>query len=160
MILLAGLGVVVLVRVVPEGSRAFKGVVIGVATAVGRARPRVAARLAFKGVVIAVVVVAAGHLAWQAHRASFVAPNDPDNPYVYAHADREVAVLARRIEELAACHADGGAMYVQVICRDNDYWPLPWYLRRMSRVGWFGHCLVLHRQPLLLLGIARQPLPA
>jgi hypothetical protein len=25
-----------------------------------------------------------------------------------------------------------------VICRDNDYWPLPWYLRRMTRVGWFG----------------------
>jgi uncharacterized protein (TIGR03663 family) len=112
MILLAGIGAVVLVRAAP-----------------GRV---------FKGAVIAVVVVAAGHLAWQAHRASFVAPNDPDNPYVYAHADREVAVLARRVEELAACHADGGAMYVQVICRADDYWPLPWYLRRMTRVGWFG----------------------
>ena len=110
-ILLAGIGAVVLVRAAP--GRAFKGVVIGV------------------------LIVAAGHLAWQAHRASFTARDDPDNPYVYAHTDRDVPVLAQRIEELAACHADGTAMHVQVICREDDYWPLPWYLRRMSRVGWF-----------------------
>jgi uncharacterized protein (TIGR03663 family) len=112
MILLAGIGAVVLVRAAP-----------------GRV---------FKGVVIAVLIVAGAHLAWQAHRASFTSRDDPDNPYVYAHTSRDVPGLAQRVEELAACHPDGPAMHVQVICRDDDYWPLPWYLRRMSRVGWFN----------------------
>ena len=28
-------------------------------------------------------------------------------------------------------------MYIQVICTDNDYWPLPWYLRSFNNVGWW-----------------------
>ena len=29
-------------------------------------------------------------------------------------------------------------MHVQVICPEDDYWPLPWYLRDFARVGWFA----------------------
>jgi hypothetical protein len=25
-----------------------------------------------------------------------------------------------------------------VVSPDDDYWPLPWYLRNCQRVGWFG----------------------
>ena len=42
------------------------------------------------------------------------------------------------IEEIAAVHPDGKDMYVQVICSGDDYWPLPWYLRGFSRIGWQG----------------------
>jgi hypothetical protein len=27
-------------------------------------------------------------------------------------------------------------MHIQVVCPGNDYWPLPWYLRRFTAVGW------------------------
>ena len=28
-------------------------------------------------------------------------------------------------------------MHIQVICPYNDYWPLPWYLRSFTNVGWY-----------------------
>ena len=112
MILLAGVGAAVLVRAAPG--------------------------YAPKALVVALLVAATGHLAWQAHRASFVAYDDPTNPYVYAHTTRDVPVLARRVEQIAAFHPDGRSMHVQVICPDDDFWPLPWYLRMFSRVGWFS----------------------
>jgi uncharacterized protein (TIGR03663 family) len=87
-----------------------------------------------KGAVIAGLVATAGHLGWQAYRASFAAYEDPGNPYVYAHTTSDVPLLAERVKEIAALHPDGRAMHVQLICPDHDYWPLPWYLRELSRL--------------------------
>ncbi|MFC1596537.1 flippase activity-associated protein Agl23 [Planctomycetota bacterium] len=112
MILLAGVGATVLVRAAP-------GYVL-------------------KGMTIALLAAAVGHLAWQAHRASFVAYEDPHNPYVYAHTTDDVPLMARRVGEVAAWHPDGEAVHLQVVCTDDDYWPLPWYLRGFGRVGWFS----------------------
>jgi len=91
------------------------------------------------GRLTASVLIAAAlvHLGWQAWQANFVAYDDPRNPYVYAPTTREVPLLVERLEQIAACHPDGLAMHVQVICPDDDYWPLPWYMRDFSRVGWF-----------------------
>jgi hypothetical protein len=33
---------------------------------------------------------------------------------------------------------EGDAMPIQVVCTGDDYWPLPWYLRSFSRVGWWS----------------------
>jgi hypothetical protein len=82
--------------------------------------------------------VALGHLAWQSWRASFVDCEHPENPYVYAHTTSDIPRLAQRIAQLSKAHPDGPSMHVQVICPDDDYWPLPWYLRSFTRVGWFG----------------------
>jgi len=112
MILLAGLGTAALVRAAP-------GYIL-------------------KTTAIALVVAAVGHLSWQAWRASFAACDDPDNPYVYAHTTRDVPLLAKRVQQIAAVHPDGCAMHIQLICPDDDYWPLPWYLRGFSRVGPFN----------------------
>ena len=111
LILLAGVGAAVLLRVAPG--------------------------YVFKGMVIALLIAATGHLAWQAHRASFVACEDPNNPYVYAHTTGDVPLLAERVEQIAALHPDVEGMHIQVICPDDDYWPLPWYLRDFRQVGWF-----------------------
>jgi uncharacterized protein (TIGR03663 family) len=84
----------------------------------------------------ALILAALGHLAWQAWRASFPACADPTNPYVYAHTTPDVPELARRVKQLAGVHPDRAAMRVQVVCPADDYWPLPWYLRDMTRVSW------------------------
>ena len=91
-----------------------------------------------KSVVVVLLVAAAGHLAWQAHRASFVDYEDRNNPYVYAHTTNDVPLLIERVEQIAAADPEGEAMHVQVICPDHDYWPIPWYLRSFSHVGWFA----------------------
>ena len=111
MILLAGVGAVALVRMLP-GRRA-------------------------KVIASALLVAAACHLGWQAHRAGFRFASDPRNPYVYAHTSADLVNLAKRVEKLAAVHEDGGEMLVRVIASPHDTWPLPWYLRRLGRAGYW-----------------------
>jgi predicted membrane-bound mannosyltransferase len=91
---------------------------------------------------IAAIVLAAGagHLDWQAYQLNFnpryIA--DPRNPYVYAHTPMPMPKLALRLDRLAQRAAEGRDLWVQVVVTDN-YWPLPWYLRRFNdeRVGYW-----------------------
>jgi hypothetical protein len=69
---------------------------------------------------------------------------------VYVHTTSDVPLLAQRIQELAAVHPDGPAMHVQAICADHDYWPLPWYLRALRRVGWHDRVPAGPAAPLLI----------
>lgn len=93
---------------------------------------------ALKATTIIVLLLALGSLCWQAHQGSFVAFEDPNNPYVYAHSTSDVRLVAERVREIAAVHQDGNDMHIQVICPDHDHWPLPWCLRDFRRVGWFS----------------------
>jgi uncharacterized protein (TIGR03663 family) len=111
MILLAGEGAVFLVR-------AFRGT-------------------ATRGLVVALLGGATAHLGFQAVSASFRFPADPRNPYVYAQTGEDVFVIVGRLKELARAHPDGAALPVQVISREN-LWPLPWYLRGFSKIGWWN----------------------
>jgi uncharacterized protein (TIGR03663 family) len=111
-ILLAGIGMAVLVRIAPT--------------------------YPLKYVVVAVLTAAVGHLVWQSYQASFVACEDPDNPYVYAHTTSDVLRLADRLVEVVGADPNREQAAVQVICPDDDYWPLPWYLRHLEHVGWFS----------------------
>lgn len=88
----------------------------------------------------AVLLLAVGmyHLGQQAHRASYVYAADMRNPYVYAHPVPDVLRLAQRAEDLAKVHPAGHGLVVKVISPGGDYWPLPWYLRRFERVGYWA----------------------
>lgn len=60
---------------------------------------------------------------------------DHRNPYVYAHPVRGVVRLGRYVQRLAEASAAGAATRVNVIM--DDAWPLPWYLRGLSAVGYW-----------------------
>lgn len=112
LVLLAGVGATALVRVVH-----FRSAQIALAI---------------------ILVLAAGQLAWQAHRAvgaRFATYHG--NPYVYATTLRSVVDLANLIEQIAAAHPAGHELLIKVMV-DNP-WPLPWYLRRFHRVGYWDH---------------------
>jgi len=114
MILLAGFGVVALVRLVP--THLLKAAVV-------------------------LLLAAAGHqLAGQAYRAAldrrFVC--DYRNPYVYGHTTWDLLEVSRRAEQIAPVHPKGRAMVIKVIASDRDYWPLPFYLRRFPNVGYWS----------------------
>ena len=83
----------------------------------------------------ALILAAAIHLGWQAHRASFRFAGDYRNPYVYAQPLSGVMRLGNWIERLSAVHQDGRAMLTKVIAENP--WPLPWYLRRLERIGYW-----------------------
>jgi hypothetical protein len=92
---------------------------------------------AMKAVVAAILVAAAVHLGWQAFSGSFRFAADPRNPYVYAHTGPDVFEIARRLKGLSRVHPDGSSMPIQVLSREN-LWPLPFYLRGLSRVEWWN----------------------
>jgi uncharacterized protein (TIGR03663 family) len=89
-------------------------------------------------VVLALVAVAAAHLAVQAYRGSFVYYSDSRNPYVYAHPTTEVLTVVQNVEALARSSGLGHEMPIQVACTGSDYWPLPWYFRAFAHVGWYS----------------------
>jgi predicted membrane-bound mannosyltransferase len=62
---------------------------------------------------------------------------DRRNPYVYAQTSPDILKLVRQIETLAEVSSAGHAMQINVISPEGDYWPLPWYLRKFDRVGWW-----------------------
>jgi hypothetical protein len=89
-------------------------------------------------VLAGLVALAAGHLSWQAWRASVVYAADPRNPYVYSQTVPDAVRMAARIRDLAARHPDGGNMLVMVVAPPHEQWPLPWYLRAMPHVGYWA----------------------
>jgi len=115
MILLAGVGAVVLVNLAPN------------------VLPRL--------IVMALLFEASVHLTWQAYLSSYPYDADSRNPYVYAHPTTEIFTVVRKIEEYASVHEDGKDMPIDVICPEDDYWPLPWYLRSFSKISWSNHVI-------------------
>jgi len=105
---------------------------VGAAAVIKRATP-----LALKAVCLALLIAVLTHLGIQSYRANFVYPADPRNPYVYAHTSSAFMKLVQRIDDLAAVHPDPENMLIKVYQPDRDYWPLPWYLRRYNRVGYW-----------------------
>ena len=110
LILLAGLGVVVLVRLAPN------------------VLPRL--------IIMCLLLEGSVHLVWQAYAGNYIYDSDSRNPYVYAHPTAEVFEIVRRVEEYTRGHEDDPNVVIDVICPGDDYWPLPWYFRSYPNVRW------------------------
>ena len=120
MVLLAGVGAVVLVRLVPN------------------VLPRL--------IILCLLFDASAHLTWQAYRCSYRYYADSRNPYVYAHPTTEVFTIVHRVKEMAGAMKEMSRenpgkikMHIQVICPGKDYWPLPWYFRDIKKgvIDWW-----------------------
>jgi len=88
-------------------------------------------------VAVFALMAASVQLGFQAYRAAYVFDADVRNPYVYAHTSKALLQIAQRVEDIAAISPQGRDMLVRVIASDGDYWPLPWYLRKFTRVGYW-----------------------
>jgi len=67
--------------------------------------------------------------------------------YVYAHTRRETHKLVDEINRIAERTHQGGETGITVV--SPDYWPLPWYLRDYSRVGYHGK-IVVSNEPIII----------
>jgi uncharacterized protein (TIGR03663 family) len=105
-------------------------------------------------VLVCLLSLGAGQLAAQAIRANFRFCADPRNPYVYAHSVPDAVRLARRISELAALHADGPSMRLHFIT--PDYWPLPYYLRKLNRIGYWSEIPATPDAPVVVVSAELQ----
>jgi uncharacterized protein (TIGR03663 family) len=86
-------------------------------------------------VLILVFVVTLGFLlARDTQQRVFVNPADEKNPYAYAHTGEDLLRLPGRLEELARQDKFSNPRIAVVAA---DAWPLPWYLRKFSQVGFW-----------------------
>lgn len=106
---------------------------VGAAALIGGARSR-----ALRALVVLALVTGASHLAAENWKANFRYAADPRNPYVYAQTVPDFLRLVQRVTDIAAMHPDRSGMLVRVIAGPYEQWPLPWYLRRMTRVGYWS----------------------
>ena len=79
----------------------------------------------------AILIAGTVHLGWESYWLNFRLYADQRNPYVYAHTSSDVLNLAAQVERLAQVAPDGHDMTIHVVTPEN-YWPLPWYLRRFN----------------------------
>ncbi len=129
LVLLAGIGVEAIVRAILRHAGDQYGLF-------PRLRFGLLCLLAFSA-----LTAGAGHLAWQSYRLSFD-PRlvcDPRNPYVYAHTPLGLPRLAERLDRLRQRMPPGRELTVHVVTKEN-YWPLPWYLRKFKS-GTVGYWL-------------------
>jgi hypothetical protein len=84
----------------------------------------------FLAVVIA-IAAAAGH---DVNRLVFKMPADEKNPYAYAQTSEDLLRLPARLEELVR---QNGKPNPRIAVVAADPWPLPWYLRKFSQVGFW-----------------------
>jgi uncharacterized protein (TIGR03663 family) len=66
--------------------------------------------------------------------------------YVYAHTKRGALDLVNKVEEIAKENS-GGQTGITIV--SPDYWPLPWYFRNFTRVGYFGR-MAASSEPLII----------
>ena len=74
---------------------------------------------------------------WQSYLVNIYFHSFPANPYVYAQTLPDFMRLVSRVEELASVSKDGREMLMKVIAPPEETWPLPWYLRRFTQVGYW-----------------------
>jgi uncharacterized protein (TIGR03663 family) len=106
-----------------------------------------------RAAVAVLLIAAAGHLAFQAYRASFVYYADSRNPYVYAHPTPEIFTAVAKVREYAGLNDLGYSAEtpIQVAVPGGDYWPLPWYFRDLQ-VRWCSSLQELEEiGPLILI---------
>jgi uncharacterized protein (TIGR03663 family) len=66
--------------------------------------------------------------------------------YVYAHTKRNMLDMVKEIDRIAK-EESGGTTGISIM--SPDYWPMPWYLRNYSRVGYFGR-MASSSEPLII----------
>jgi uncharacterized protein (TIGR03663 family) len=66
--------------------------------------------------------------------------------YVYAHTTRSTIALVNEVERIAKENS-GNSTGITIV--SPDYWPLPWYFRNFTRVGYYGRMAVAS-EPLII----------
>jgi uncharacterized protein (TIGR03663 family) len=86
-----------------------------------------------------IMALAALSLITQVIYTNYKYPSHPSNPFVYGHTSSDVFHMIDRINNVSEMNPEGNELLIQVICTNDDYWPLPWYLREYSQVGWWSN---------------------
>ena len=93
-----------------------------------------APRFSARALILAFTVVLGILIGHDTRKWVFQFPADEQNPYAYAHTGEDLARLPARLEQLARETTNSNPLIAVVAA---DPWPLPWYLRKFSQVGYW-----------------------
>ncbi len=96
----------------------------------------------------AVLLLAVGVAVYQSINLNFKNYDNDDekNVYVYAHTKRGTLNLVNEVERIAK-ESSGNTTGISIV--SPDYWPLPWYFRNFTRVGYYGR-MAAASEPLII----------
>jgi len=96
----------------------------------------------------AIFVVAIAIATYQSIDLNFINydNDDPKYVYVYAHSKRELLDLVKQVDGIAK---ENGGPATGITIVSPDYWPLPWYFRNFTRVGYFGR-MAASSEPIII----------
>jgi len=84
---------------------------------------------------------------YQAIDISFINYDDDRYIYIYAHTNRDFLKLIDEIDSIAARNP---AKYdIGITVMSPEHWPMPWYLRDYTHVGYWGH-IVETKEPIVI----------
>ncbi|MBW8034694.1 MAG: TIGR03663 family protein [Planctomycetes bacterium] len=89
-------------------------------------------------VIVVLLCIAVGHLGYQAYGSSYKYASSWRNPWVYSHPREDIYDVVESVKAAGLASDNGFDTDVRMICAENDYWPLPWYLRAFNRIGYHG----------------------
>ncbi|MGH9907634.1 MAG: flippase activity-associated protein Agl23 [Pyrinomonadaceae bacterium] len=95
-------------------------------------------------VVMALAITVSGY---QTIKLNFFNYDDERYVYVYAHTYREMLALVNQINQIASVTGEKERLGITIVSR--DYWPLPWYLRDYTAVGYHGR-MTASIQPIII----------
>ncbi|HET9363571.1 MAG TPA: flippase activity-associated protein Agl23 [Candidatus Angelobacter sp.] len=84
---------------------------------------------------------------YQAIDVSFIHYDDDSYAYVYAHTNRDFLSLIKEIDMIAAANPAKKDIGISVV--SPEHWPMPWYLRDYTHVGYWGH-IVPTSEPIVI----------
>ncbi len=93
-----------------------------------------APKLSVRALILAFTVAIGILIGHDTRQRVFVNPADEKNPYAYAHTGEDLSRLPARLEQLARENNNSNPRIAVVAA---DAWPLPWYLRKFSQVGYW-----------------------
>lgn len=70
---------------------------------------------------------------YQSYIINYAYSFHPQNPFVYSHSTNDVKTIGKEIENIIGDDINSA---IYVAAPENDYWPLPWYLRKTKNISW------------------------
>ena len=89
-----------------------------------------------KHLMLLVILLVFIHNLYQSFVTSFQYPYQAENPFTYSQPTPQVIRMSNKILNITAAKKN---TLIAVIAKDNDYWPLPWYLRKINNVAWYNY---------------------
>jgi uncharacterized protein (TIGR03663 family) len=103
--------------------------------------------------IVLIAALAVGISGYQTIVLNFFKYDDDHYTYVYAHTRRETLALLDEIDKVAKRSGTGFETGITIV--SPDYWPLPWYFRDYTRVGYYGR-MSASSEPIIIASEAQR----